>query len=490
MLEKLGPIARTKLTARRIYQEDILPYRGRIIRISFAIGALALAAILPFYLANNPSHAPILLLLPIAIIAINYVSDFMGIGMAGIILAAIFVNFQIGTGTGSSVNAAMIAVALMVGLWVLDFVVNQKSLKIISPETFFPLFLFLVFAFISFLVGQITWYSFAEETSIAAQLGGLSLFIFSALAFWWVGSQIQSLNWLAIGVGTLLFCGIVYYLSRVAPSNVASFLNGYLARGAAGSMLFLWTGAMGLSQGLVNKKLHWIIRGICLVVPALAFYVAFFILRGWVSGYLPLVIAMGLIFWLAFPKQGVIYGAIIALAGIFQLQYILQNYLFIGDNEYSLGTRLDAWAIVGEIASISPILGLGPANYYNITPLFPIRGYAVQFNSHSQYVDLYAQVGIVGLVLFFWFMWRVGLLAWSLRSKVARSSFEDAYLVGVLGGIVGTIVSGGLGDWILPFVYNVGFNGFRSSVLAWLFMGGVVAIKRLYIDQANSSEQY
>ncbi|MEM9773160.1 MAG: O-antigen ligase family protein [Chloroflexota bacterium] len=479
MLEKIGPISRAKITAEKIYREDILPQRGRIIRVSLAIFALVAAALLPIYLVDNPSHAPILLVLPILVIAINYVSDFMGIGMAFILIAAIFINFQIGTGTGSSVNAAMIALVMMIGLWALDFVVNQKTLKIYSPETFTPLILFILFACISLLVGQFAWYSFAEETSIAAQLGGLSIFIFSAAAFWWVGSQIHSINWLVIGLAVLLVGGMYYYILRVAPGEISSILTTVFAQGAAGSMLFLWSGAMGLSQALVNTKLHWFWRAACLSVPLMALYVAFFILRGWVSGYLPLIAAMGVIVWLAYPKQGVLFATVGALAGIFQLQFILQNYILIGDNEYSLGTRLDAWAIVGEITSISPVFGLGPANYYNITPLFPIRGYAVQFNSHSQYVDLYAQVGIVGLVLFLWFLFRVGKLSWNLRKKVKPSSFEDAYLIGVLGGLVGTIVSSGLGDWVLPFVYNVGFNGFRSSIIAWLFMGGVVAIKRL-----------
>ena len=143
MLEKIGPIAKAKLTAERIYRDDILPHRGRLIRISMAIFALVAAALLPIYLVENPSHAPILLILPILVISINYVSDMMGIGMSFILLAAIFVNFQIGTGTGSSVNAAMIALVMMIGLWALDFVVNQKTLKIYSQETFVPLFLFI-----------------------------------------------------------------------------------------------------------------------------------------------------------------------------------------------------------------------------------------------------------------------------------------------------------------------------------------------------------
>ena len=34
-------------------------------------------------------------------------------------------------------------------------------------------------------------------------------------------------------------------------------------------------------------------------------------------------------------------------------------------------------------------------------------------------------------------------------------------------------------DWILPFVYNIGFSGFQASVLVWLFLGGLVALEQM-----------
>ena len=34
-------------------------------------------------------------------------------------------------------------------------------------------------------------------------------------------------------------------------------------------------------------------------------------------------------------------------------------------------------------------------------------------------------------------------------------------------------------DWILPFVYNIGFPGFQASVLVWLFLGGLVALENM-----------
>ncbi|MFK7803659.1 MAG: O-antigen ligase family protein [Anaerolineae bacterium] len=452
-----------------------------LIRVSLSLLVLLLSVGIP--LLGLSDIAIFIAAIPILILSLNYVSKWAGLGMAAIIGAALMIDFQIGTGTGSSINAGMMALLAMVGLWIVNIVINRQKTVITSIETFVPLILFLIFSFISFLAGQITWYSFASETSFAAQVGGLSIFFFSALAFWWTATQVDHLRWLKYALVTLFLCAFVYYLGRTVPPNISRTFGLSVVGGAAGSMLFVWSACMALGQGLLNHKLSPYLRIVCLALPGLALYVAFFQLRGWVSGYLPLFAVLVVVYWLSFPKQGLLVCVVMFGAGLTQLQTILDRYVFIGDNSYSLGTRLDAWKIVGEITSISPILGLGPANYYNITPLFPIRGYAVQFNSHSQYVDLYAQTGIVGLILFFWFFWRAWKLGWFLRSTVEQNSFEHAYVVGAMGGVVGTLVSAALGDWVIPFVYNIGFSGFRASVLCWLCLGGLVAIKRIYRDK-------
>jgi O-antigen ligase len=153
-----------------------------------------------------------------------------------------------------------------------------------------------------------------------------------------------------------------------------------------------------------------------------------------------------------------------------------------GDNEYSLMTRVEAWRIMGEIVSINPLLGLGFANYSWYTPLFPILGYAVQFNSHNNFVDILAQTGVIGLLCFLWFAGAVGWIAWRLRTRVP-DGFQRAYVIGALGGLAGTMAAAMLGDWVLPYVYNIGFAGFRYSVLAWVFLGGL-----LVIEQNNRAE--
>jgi hypothetical protein len=80
----------------------------------------------------------------------------------------------------------------------------------------------------------------------------------------------------------------------------------------------------------------------------------------------------------------------------------------------------------------------------------------------------------------------VGWLGWRLRNQ-APTGFAQAYVYGALGGLAGTLVAGALADWIVPFVYNVGLTGFRASMLAWLFLGGLVSIEQMVRRQASDS---
>ena len=78
--------------------------------------------------------------------------------------------------------------------------------------------------------------------------------------------------------------------------------------------------------------------------------------------------------------------------------------------------------------------------------------------------------------LFSWFAMEVARTGLRLRARFHRG-FAAGYVNGMLAAGAGALVLMLFLDWILPFVYNVGFSGFQASVLVWLFMGGLLALE-------------
>jgi uncharacterized membrane protein len=81
----------------------------------------------------------------------------------------------------------------------------------------------------------------------------------------------------------------------------------------------------------------------------------------------------------------------------------------------------------------------------------------------------------VGLGLFLWFAGELTRLGFRLRNHFT-DGFGAGYVNAMLSIWAGALVVMLLLDWILPFVYNVGFPGFQASVLVWMFLGGLIAL--------------
>lgn len=72
--------------------------------------------------------------------------------------------------------------------------------------------------------------------------------------------------------------------------------------------------------------------------------------------------------------------------------------------------------------------------------------------------------------------------------KQLSDGFALGYVYGVFAGLCATIVAALLGDWVLPFVYNIGLAGFRASILPWIFMGGVMALEQIHLRSLQEQE--
>jgi O-antigen ligase len=370
----------------------------------------------------------------------------------------------------SGLSTTMLLVALLLGLWLLDIMVRQREIRLVSSRPIGSLLAFVIVSLLSFGIGQLPWFTFASHAPLGAQLGGLTIVVMSAGAFLLVANQVRDLYWLSRLTWVFLaFAALLIVVRSVLP------LMGLPTRNllqSVGATFPLWVVAMAFSQAAFNRDLHpgWRLALAGLVLTT--FYVSFILKFADKSGWIPLFISIGAI--MSFRSWRV--GVVVALVGALAAVYLKAQA--IGTDQYSVETRFDAWVIMVEIIKTNPILGLGFANYYFYTPLFPIRGYAVSFNSHNNYVDIIAQTGLVGVACYLWFFWEAAWLCWRLRERVP-TGFAQAYLYGALGGLAGTVVIGMLGDWVLPFFYNIGLDGFRSSVVPWLFLGGLISLEQM-----------
>jgi hypothetical protein len=379
----------------------------------------------------------------------------------------------------SGLNVTMIIVALLLAFWLLKLVVNRGQTRRAISRPVWALLAFVTVAGLALGVGQLPWYAFAPHAPLGAQLGGLAIVVLSAGTFLLSAYQVTELRWLRGMTWAFLALGAMTVLGRAVLPELG--LNTLAWFQPTGSVFLIWLVAMAFSQAAYNRDLHPRWRVALGALVAMTLYVQLFMRFANKSAWVPTLICVAAIIGFRSWRSGlalVPVGAALAW-------YLAPSV--VSTDAYSISTRFEAWSILGQIIKISPVLGLGFSNYYWYTPLFPIQGYAISFNSHNNYVDITAQTGLIGLACFVWFLWEVGRLGWRLRTRVP-AGYAGAYVYGALGGLVGMVVAGMMGDWVLPFFYNVGLAGFRSSMLGWLFLGGLVSLTQMELRGREGQE--
>jgi len=410
-----------------------------------------------------------------AIILLRLLVRELAVGYILLLFGGIFVPFY---GPGG-INASMIIIILMSCLWIMDKVIVQKRLEFVRSRPIRPAFYFMIVTIAAFLMGQVLWYIAAIQAPLNSQLGGFAIYFFSLAALIMTADVIKSDRWLKIFMWFFVGLSAIYMLARVMGF---SMIDQFYAYGfTANSMLWTWLVAVTLGQAIYNRELSKWQRIVLFSIVVITMYVAIVQATDWRSGWVPPLVVIIVLVGLRFRKLALASIPIVLIAFI----YLLQQQ--IAAEEWSWGTRLEAWRIVLEVSRVNPILGLGFANYYWYVSLFSILGYYTTFISHSQYVDLIAQTGIVGLVCFLWVLFEVGRLAWSLAIRL-QDGFGRGYAYGVLAGLAGVVVAAFLVDWVLPFTYNIGLTGFRASILPWIFFGGLISIEKIRLKEIGPGE--
>lgn len=415
-----------------------------------------------------------LTLLAPALIAIIIYLRVPELGLLTIVAASIAFPFTLSTGSESRIHLAVLLIPGLTAMWCGEMLLRRRF-SLHSSPVYLPLFLFMASATLSLIAGGVLWNSFYGLAPITAQLGGWAMFVFSALMLLLAAERIGSLRWLQRLV--LVFCalGVVVFLSRVLPS-LSLIVDRFVPTGAQGSILWIWLVSLPAGQALFNSRLR---PGARLALGAIALAIvarAYLLEASWASGWMPALAALAILLVLRSWRSGLAIS-LVAFLLLNETGASMLTTLVQGD-QYSVETRTVAWSLLlNNIFPANPLLGLGPANYYYDTHLFPFWGYYISFNSHNQYIDILAQTGLVGMVVFLWLMASLARVGWQTFNRTG--GFSRGYAAAAVAAIGATLLAGMLGDWFIPFVYNIGLAGFRSSLLGWLLLGGLLAVARL-----------
>lgn len=453
------------LRARFLEGRPHLPRTVAVVLITLSLAVL---------LGQQPSV--LYVMAPILLVGLWVLSQNQPVGLLAVLISAMVIPFALGTGTQTSLPLAYILIPVLLAAWLIDRL-RLRSFRLVPSRTTLPLVGLVVAASLAMVYGNLPLVAqVSRVASLRSQLGAWGVFAFSAGAFILVANQIRDPLWLKRMVWVFVGLGAIYIAGRAVPG--AQFILSMFVNSATGSVFWIWLVALAGGQVLFNSdlRLRWKVALVFLVTATLGVGLAPDA-RDWASGWIPATIALAVLVFLRWPRLGFAFGLLGVAIGLLKFQAI-QQFLLTPDNQYSLITRAAALDIVLQIIRSNPVLGVGPANYYWYTPLYPILGYYVRFNSHNQYIDILAQTGVVGMSFVLWFFAAVGRLGWQLRNRLA-DGFSKAYVHSCLAGAAGMLVAGLLGDWFLPFVYNIGIAGFRASVLGWLFLGGLVALEQM-----------
>jgi hypothetical protein len=414
------------------------------------------------------------------------------LGLFALVAAALALPLEIGTGTDVRLNPVTLLVPAMATLWVLDMV-RRRDVRFVASPVNLPLLLFLAANLLSLLIGRATWDPFVPTKGnfLLVQLAQWAMFLFAALAFWLTANLAQDERTLwRLTAFFLLLAGSVALL-RLVP-GVNALVGRFTTAAFIRAPLWVLLAALAGGQLLWNRRLSLAWRAFLVGVLLAALAYAFVEQRDAVSNWVGIAAALAVLAWLRFPR---LRWPLVTLVVVLILVGILfpAVYQFAGgDQEWaeSGGSRLVLIQRVVEVTLRNPLTGLGPAAYRpyaNMKPLLYQRAYwvAPSVNSHNNYVDLFAHGGLVGLALFAWFAVEVVRLGYRLHRRYA-SGFAAGYVNGALAAGAGSLVIMALADWLLPFVYNIGFQGFQAAVLVWLFLGGLVALANVSANGDDS----
>ena len=447
-----------------IRQKILIP-NSTLLRIAVLAGLAVMLLGIGFVTPRVPPELVLIAVAapPVVLLALNRLEY----GVLALLLTAAFVRASLPTGTQSRIVASLLLTAALSGIWLGRMLVVEKRLHLKPTRTNVPVMGIIAVSIASYLWGNafrdplvMVW-----RTWPAVQLGALGVMVLLPCAFLLTVNCITETRWLKALYWIMVAIGAMSMILDFA-NLPGRFIN-------VGGLFSLWFVSLTYGQVLFNKKLPSAVRlGLALLLCGWL-YRKFIVEVYWFSGWLPSLMAMGVITLLRSRKALVVLLLIMIVYLGLNWNYY-STFVLARESEESGVTRLAAWEMNWQVTSRHLLLGTGPAGYaaYYMS-YFPTRAMA----THSNYIDILSQLGVVGLAFYLWFLAALIVTGMKLRNRVkGEGDFVEGLAAGTLGGCIGLIVAMGLGDWVIPFVYTQTIAGFDYALYGWMWLGAMVSL--------------
>jgi hypothetical protein len=407
------------------------------------------------------------ILLLFSLLALSFYSKKENIPVI-ILVVALFIPFTVPTGAGSNLALSMVMVVLFFGLWLLHSMTVDKriSLKRINLPilSFMAVTLFSVFWSILFRDPFV----YVWEKFTLAQIVASLVIVFLPVALLMMGNFIESTRPLVILSVLMIVAGVIGLIKNFSGLELPVDTRG---------LFDLWVTGLAIGFAFFVKKLHWSIKVFLLGLAAGWIYWSFFINISWVAGWLPSLVAIGILTLRRSWKLAFVFG-IFAIGLIATNRDYYFGKVFESEKNESGYTRVEAWKMNWTITRDHLLFGTGPAGYavYYMT-YFPTDAMA----THNNYIDILAQTGVVGAIFCLWFFVSLSWMGYKLCLRLkGRGDFVEALANISFAGTIACIIIMAFGDWMFPFAYTQTIEGFNYAVYNWLFMGAILVLDRLY----------
>lgn len=455
-----------------LYQDAPFINRRFLVRAAIITGLFVFIAAAIFLLVKEKyNYAVILAGLPlIVIIALTLLQNLRYAPLA-ILITGAFIPFSLPTGRGSPIVASLALSLAVAGFWLLKMAIVDKRIAFQPSPVNKPALGFMVVTIIS-----IIWSNLLRDPSIFVpnfflfvQIGAGAVMIISPAVMLMVGNFVQQERILKMMVAVMMVLGVLGLIEDFGHIDLFSNSNGLTS---------LWVIALCAGMTLFIKGLPKIYRIIFPVLGGLFIFWNFILNLSWIAGWLPGMVALGIITFLRSKRTFFILLILLASYYLVNRAYLAQD--IAAESQISGDTRMSAWQVNWIVTKDHLLFGTGPAGYaaYYMT-LFPTNAMA----THNNYIDIIAETGVVGTFFYLWMFAALVIQGLRLVKRLrGRRDFYEALAVSAFSGLIACIVIMAFGDWMLPFAYTQTIAGYNYTIYSWLFIGTLLAVDQLTKD--------